>query len=44
MEPDIALFDVLKRLDGETSECSGFIYIVVHHQHRIRRQPLENPV
>lgn len=30
-------------LDGETSECTGFIYIVVHHQHRIRRQPLETP-
>lgn len=45
MEADIALYDVLKGLDGETSECTGFIYyIVVHHQHRIRRHPLENPV
>lgn len=29
MEADIALFDVLKGLDGETSECTGFIYIVL---------------
>ncbi|RYQ07751.1 hypothetical protein [Bifidobacterium pseudolongum] len=44
MEADIALYDVLKGFDGETSECTGFIHIAVHHQHRIRRQPLENPV